>query len=92
MYNKDSIFKTNKGGNNMDSEKWEMKSIGKKIQQILLAVIIVTILAFAIKEVRDVLALWSMNYPTIREIALYALSTIIVAGIALVGFIVYNLD
>ena len=76
----------------MDSEKWEMKSIGKKIQQILLAVIIVTILAFAIKEVRDVLALWSMNYPTIREIALYALSTIIVAGIALVGFIVYNLD
>ncbi len=92
MYNKNSIFKTNKGGNNMDSEKWEMKSIGKKIQQILLAVIIVTILAFAIKEVRDVLALWSMNYPTIREIALYALSTIIVAGIALVGFIVYNLD
>ena len=76
----------------MDSKKWEMKSIGRKIQQVLLAVIIITILAFAVKEVRDVLAFWALSYPTIKEIALYALSTIIVAGISLVGFIVYNLD
>ena len=74
----------------MESQDWKMKNIGRKVSKIILAIIVVIVLSFAIKEVRDLLTTWAINYPTIREIALYCLSAVLVITISLIGLIIYH--
>lgn len=61
----------------------------KKIGKIISLLIALSLLVFAIKEVRDILAQWALKFPIIKEIGLYSLSTVGVLILAIVAGIIY---